>query len=82
MRSSWLIIAMNQSSVSKLDRALARVCEGCPLCRRARRQQSGIAFDLVKTVENRVCPFCRAYARVHGRKSHEQPVSAAKRGGE
>ena len=53
------------------DRTLARVCLACPACRRARRKQRGLAFELVKRVETRVCPFCRAYAKVYGRQSHE-----------
>lgn len=59
------------ASVSKLDRALARVCVKCPVCRRARKQQAGAAFWMVRTVESKVCPFCRAYERVNGRKAHE-----------
>lgn len=54
-----------------LDKILAGVCMNCPVCRRARRQQGGAAFQVVKRVEAKVCPFCRAYERVHGRKSHE-----------
>lgn len=63
---------MPPRTISKLDRALAKVCQSCPVCRRARRQQSGAAFLLVKQVERHLCPFCRAYERVHGRKAHEQ----------
>lgn len=59
-------------SPSKLDQSLAKVCMNCPVCRRARRQQSGAAFQLVKRVETKICPFCRAYERVYGRKSHER----------
>jgi transposase-like protein len=59
---------------STLDLALAKVCANCPVCRHARRRQRGPAFWLVKRVETKVCPFCRAYERVHGRKSHE-PVA-------
>ena len=55
---------------SKLDLALAAVCANCPLCRRARKKQSGAAFSLVRRVESRVCPFCRAYAHVHGHPAH------------
>ena len=57
---------------SSLDRALARVCELCPVCRQARRSQAGLAFSIVKNVETALCPFCRAYERVHGRKAHER----------
>jgi uncharacterized protein CbrC (UPF0167 family) len=55
-----------------LDQALARVCLNCPVCRRARRKQRGAAFWLVQRIEGRVCPFCRAYGRVFGRKAHER----------
>jgi hypothetical protein len=60
---------------SKLDRALATVCENCPVCRRARQRQSGAAYRLVRQVETKVCPFCRAYERVHGRKAHERTLA-------
>jgi len=59
------------------DRWMARVCAGCILCRRARRKQRGMAFWLVKKFEGRVCPFCRAYERVNGRKAHEAPPGLA-----
>jgi len=62
---------MRPLPISSFDLALARVCEHCPVCRRARRRQRGLAFRLVERVEARVCPFCRAYERVHGRKAHE-----------
>ena len=55
-----------------LDQTLARVCEHCPVCRRARRRQRGAAYLLVKGVETAICPFFRAYERVHGRKAHEE----------
>jgi hypothetical protein len=67
---------MNTQPPSSLDLALAKVCANCPVCRRARQQQSGVAFQLVKRVETKICPFCRAYERVYGRKSHE-PVADA-----
>jgi hypothetical protein len=57
----------NQSPPS----ALARVCVNCPVCRRARRKQKGLAFWLVKKVEGRFCWFGRAYERAFGRKPHE-----------
>ncbi len=57
---------------SQLDKILAGVCANCPVCRRARQRQSGAAFWLVKRVESKSCPFCRAYERAHGRKAHER----------
>ena len=62
---------MPDRPVTDRDRALARVCAGCPVCRRARTRQQGLAYRFVRGVEGRVCPFCRAYERVHGRKAHE-----------
>jgi len=50
---------------------LARVCLNCPVCRRARQRQTSLAFRLVNQVERHLCPFCRAYERVYGRKAHE-----------
>lgn len=58
--------------MTSLDRALANVCRSCPVCRRARQKQSGLAFEFVKRVEMRTCPFCRAHERVYGRKAHER----------
>lgn len=55
---------------SRLDHMLAIVCRSCPVCRRARKRQRGVAFWLVKRVEGRFCPFCRAYERVYGQKAH------------
>jgi len=66
---------MSARKVSSFDKGLARVCANCPVCRRARQRQRGLAFWLVKHVEAKVCPFCRAYERVHRRKAHESSVS-------
>jgi uncharacterized protein CbrC (UPF0167 family) len=57
---------------SPLDKTLAGFCVKCPACRRARKQQRGTAFWLVKKIELKICPFCRAYERVYGRKAHER----------
>ena len=62
---------MPESNVTNLDRSMARVCESCPVCRTASRNQQGLANRFVRGVEEKVCPFCRAYERVHGRKAHE-----------
>jgi hypothetical protein len=56
------------------DKVLAKVCENCPVCHQARRKQRGFAYEFVKRVEGRICPFGRSYERVTGRKSHE-PVT-------
>jgi len=64
---------VKQPGASKKDRFMAQFCLHCPVCNRARRRQRGAAFWLVKRVETGVCPFCRAYERVYGRKAHEPP---------
>jgi hypothetical protein len=61
---------MNARKASSFDQTLARVCTHCPVCRRARQRQCGLAFWLVQQVEAKLCPFCRAYERVYGRKAH------------
>jgi len=66
---------MSDPIISERTRALAQRSVNCIVCQRARRQQAGLAFWLVKTFEG-LCPFCRAYEKVYGRKSH-QPVPAA-----
>jgi hypothetical protein len=62
---------MPDRDVTGADRALAAICENCPVCRHARKSQKGMAYELVKRVETGICPFCRAYERVNGRKAHE-----------
>ena len=62
---------MKDDAPSKKDRALASVCRGCLVCRRARKKQRGLAFWLVRAIESHLCPFCKAYERVYGRKAHE-----------
>ncbi len=61
---------MKEPKPSELDIALAKVCQNCPVCRQARATQKGPAFWFTSKVESGVCPFCRAYERVYGRKAH------------
>ncbi len=53
------------------QRRRAQRCLSCPVCRRARKKQKGLAYWLVRSVEGSICPYCRAYERVTGRKAHE-----------
>lgn len=70
---------MNNSTPSKdatgFDKMMAQACVLCPVCRRARKKQRGAAFKMVQAVEVHLCPFCKAYERVHGRKAHEPAAS-------
>ncbi len=65
-----LIMPTTHSSTG-FDRLLAKVCENCPLCRHARRKQAGLCYSFVRHIDQKICPFCRAYERLYGRKSHE-----------
>jgi hypothetical protein len=59
------------TTVTGVDRAMAKVCVYCPVCRHARKAQTGMAFTFVKAIESRFCPFCRAYGKVCGKAAHE-----------
>ncbi|NLH71669.1 MAG: hypothetical protein GX456_01290 [Verrucomicrobia bacterium] len=62
---------MEPRKATNIDRAMAEICRVCPVCRQARKNQTGLANKLVKKVEARLCPFCRAYERVYGKKAYE-----------
>lgn len=59
------------SEITAKDKALAKLCLECPVCRHARKKQRGIAYTIVKHVEAGLCPACKAYAKVYGRKAYE-----------
>jgi hypothetical protein len=63
---------MSITDATALVRALAKMCELCPACLHARHHQQGPVYNFVKNVEHGICPFCKAYERVHGRKAHEK----------
>lgn len=44
----------------------AEKCRDCRVCKYARRKQGGIVYWFMR-VENRICPFARAYRKVYGR---------------
>ena len=62
---------MNDSTITDKDRAKAQKCMECFACKRARKKQKGLAFWFVKHIEGSICPYCKAYERVYGRKAHE-----------
>jgi len=64
------------TEITDRDRRLARNCLRCPVCKRARKQQRGLFYWLVKRVESAFCPQCRAYAKVYGRRAHEPLMSS------
>jgi hypothetical protein len=60
-----------QRKISEKDRKLAKFCVTCPVCKHARKKQKGLAFKFVQKIEGKLCPFCKAYERVYGRKAHQ-----------
>jgi len=62
---------MDNAVITDKDRKLAQQCIECPVCTRARRKQKGIAYLFVRFLERGVCPACKAYEKVYGRKAHE-----------
>ncbi len=61
----------DQTIITDKDRELAQTCKNCPVCKRARDKQRGIAFWFVKNIEGGFCPACQAYEKVYGKKAHE-----------
>ena len=62
---------MPDDRITAEDRRKARKCLQCPVCSYARRKQRGLVFWFVKRVEGGLCPQCKAYEKVYGRKPHE-----------
>jgi hypothetical protein len=61
-----------QQTITAKDREKAEVClKKCPICTGARKNQKGFQFWFVKNIEGGICPNCKAYAKVYGRKAHE-----------
>ena len=62
-----------RQSITDKDRKRAMVClRKCPLCKKARKEQKGFTFWLVKRIEGGACPYCKDYAKVYGHKAHER----------
>ncbi|MCK5014916.1 MAG: hypothetical protein KAS66_13980 [Candidatus Omnitrophica bacterium] len=62
---------MNKEMLTEKDKKLAQKCVECPLCKKARKEQKGFTFWLVRKIEGSACPYCKAYEKVYGRKAHE-----------
>jgi uncharacterized protein CbrC (UPF0167 family) len=62
---------VNSTGITEKDRRRAQRCVECLVCKRARPNQRGFSYWFVKTVDERICPFCKAYEKVYGRKAHE-----------
>jgi hypothetical protein len=60
-----------RTEITEKDRELARKCLECQVCKTGREKQRGLAYFIVKWVEGGICPQCKAYEKVYGRKAHE-----------
>jgi uncharacterized protein CbrC (UPF0167 family) len=60
------------ATITVKDKRMAQRCVECPVCRKARAKQAGFAYWFVKTIEGGLCPYCKAYERVYGKKAHER----------
>jgi hypothetical protein len=60
-----------EREITDRDRELAQKCVECDLCKSARAEQRGFAYWFVRILERGLCPACKAYERVYGRKAHE-----------
>ena len=63
-----------ETEITDKDRKLAKMCLTCPVCKHARKKQKGIIYWLVKHLEGGICPACKAYEKVYGRKAHEPGI--------
>jgi len=54
-----------------MDRSMANICESCPIFQPCEKKATGSGLQFIKTIENRICPFCQAHEKVYGRKAHE-----------
>ena len=70
------IAIVTGQTITDRDRALAAKCLECGVCNAAREKQWGLVFWFVTKIESRLCPYCRAYEKVYGRKAHE-PIPKA-----
>ena len=60
---------MKNAAVTERDKKMAQKCVGCYVCKKARVNQKGFFFWFVQEIDERICPFCKAYEKVYGRKA-------------
>ena len=59
------------ANVTQKEIEMAQKCVECTICEKARVNQKGFAFWFVKKIEGGLCPHCKAYEKVYGKKAHE-----------
>lgn len=73
MAKGKMTVKPEKRKISEKDRKMAKFCLTCPVCKHARKKQKGLVFTFVQKIEGNLCPFCKAYERVYGKKAH-QPI--------
>ena len=71
MSKRKVTVKSGKRKITDRDRKMAQFCIKCTVCSYARKKQQGAAFWFVKKIEGDLCPFCKAYERVYGRKAHQ-----------
>ena len=71
MLKDKMTVPSDNRRITNRERKMAQFCISCPVCHHARKTQQGTAFWFVKKIEGDLCPFCKAYERVYGRKAHQ-----------
>ena len=59
------------TEITEKDRKMAQMCVDCKACKYARKKQKGLIFWFVRYLEGGICPACKAYEKVYGKKAHE-----------
>ncbi|OKY78414.1 MAG: hypothetical protein BTN85_0905 [Candidatus Methanohalarchaeum thermophilum] len=64
-------IDINEENVDEDLKKKADFCKDkCPVCNRAREGKK-ISKFFVKHIDRKVCPMCKAYEEVYGKKAYE-----------
>ena len=71
MSKRKVTVKSGKRKITEMDRKMAKFCIKCTVCSYARKKQQGAVFWFVKKIEGKLCPFCKAYERVYGRKAHQ-----------
>ena len=52
-------------------RSKAKRCLECPICKRAREKQRGLAYLFTKYIDRKICPNCKAFEQMTGQLAYE-----------
>jgi uncharacterized protein CbrC (UPF0167 family) len=61
---------MEKEEITEKEKQMAEKCVTCTICSQARKNQKGFSYGAVKILRT-VCPYCKAYEKVYGKKAYE-----------